>query len=262
MGKKKWETRYEDTPGGKYMRRVSLTRFHIIEWLDWVDAVGEREAAEVGAKYNVELTEVDLEAIPPKALDGALSCCDFESWGQDIGDPSDRAAAIAECCHDYGAKAPLWDSNGNNLRELIRAAKRESNELVTDDAAYHERMTRPVNALGSTALEYMQGDIHSAMRRGVENGNQDACLMAKIYGAPDDVIERVKEAGPQPVITRVKLRRIPSDDPLAYMVGYQDAVASSPMAGPREDLAEAYVEGYRLGTLVRCGEAERPEWAA
>jgi hypothetical protein len=103
-------------------------------------------------------------------------------------------------------------------------------------------MQRPVNALGSTAAEYMRGDLDSAMQRGCEAGDPTARLVAKMHGTPEHVIDNVRPA-----------------DFLPYTFGYIAAMQGAPReTGP--DLAPEYGRGYERGERVRKGEAPAPSW--
>ena len=58
----------------------------------------------------------------------------------------------------------------------------EARLLSHDVNELENRMAKPVNAIGSTAAEYMVGDINSAILRGVSEGDPKAELMLKIMG--------------------------------------------------------------------------------
>lgn len=264
--KKLWRTHWEDT-NALYSREVEPRRFHFIEVTDMDDACGRDNAGQ--PPFVVELSEVDLDAISEKTIEGAKQCCGWEREDDKPWEP----IALAEMCHQYGAKAPLeswtggrvrkdsWDSS-NCPRELIRNAKRRSREL-DDPAERTEALMRPVNKLGSTALEYMQGDMHSAMVRGVRSGDQSAKLMAKMHGASEEKIATIEQLGPGPSsapMSRITLGKVPSSDPLAFAMGFMSAIAGSPLDSNREELAQAYIAGYQLGTKVRLGEEPQPEW--
>lgn len=149
--------------GGKWIRSLGLRRFHVIELLNWSEAVGESESASMPT-YNATLSEVDLSAID---CTSALESCGYalvdgtivESHSGDIvasGESVDRC--LVECCHGYGAAAPLWDESGNNYQRLIRAARAHSRSL--DDAELHSQaMDRPVNRIGTSARSYMLGEF-------------------------------------------------------------------------------------------------------
>ncbi len=248
--------------GGKFWRRVAKGagptegRFHVIEVINWNEHENDPEWT-----YHVELSEVDLDATSDKQLDDALRSCYGEADALSVeGDPN-AAQIKVEALHGYGSRAPLWDRSGNNINKLMKEARAESARL-DDPAAHEEAMNRPVNKLGSTAREYAQGDIYSAMTRGVSKGEASAKLMAKIHGASDDDIAAV-EGTPIPVGVSfsVNLKKIPSNDPLAYSMGYMHALAGQGLKDNRNELADAYLEGYRLGTDVKAGRAKSPEWA-
>lgn len=245
--------------GGKWYQRVGSGRYHIIELINWVDAVGAHEAEFIGATYNVSLSEVDLLAAPDSNIDDALS-----SWSwtrEDLKEYPDPALVLAEVLYSYGNYAPLWQEDGNNYRKLLKAAKAESLSLDDGDA-YEAAMNRPVNAIGSTAREYAQGDIYSAITRGVRKGDDKAKLLAKSYGASDENIAKVEEAAPAPQVfsMNVKLNDVPSDDPIAFQFGYMTALAGGGLdqGTDREDLAPAYIEGYKLGVDVKTGNKPQP----
>jgi hypothetical protein len=177
---------------------------------------------------------------------------------------------LAEACFDYGSFAPMFSGQGPNRGKLIAQAKRESREL--DDPIKHEAaMDRPVNAIGSTAREFGQGDFQSAMIRGAMQGKPEAKLMLKIYGANDEQINAlqgqtqqaprtIEQALQQAPVQQIALGQIPSDDPLAYMAGFMDGQNNREKPAPTNELAPAYLEGYRHAIAVRLGEAEKPTW--
>ena len=121
-------------------------------------------------KYNVSLSEVDLNS---PQLDEALKCCGWED------EPELTDLMKVDSLHSYGARAPLNDWSGGNANKLIASAKRESKELDNPET-YEIAMSRPVNKLGSTAREYANGDINSAIMRGIEKKDPIAELMGKI----------------------------------------------------------------------------------
>lgn len=183
---KRFTCTYEDNPGGKYVRCVGDGQYHWIEWTDMDDACGRDN--EGHPRYVVELTLVDLNTIGPQDIKNALDSCGWEGM---TGNP----AMIAECVHSYGNRAPLWDDSSNNLSKLMTAARQKSRALDDDPDLMDECMNRPVNAIGSTATEFMKGDFQSAMIRGVMADRTDAKIMAKMYGASDEDIQKLADLG-------------------------------------------------------------------
>jgi hypothetical protein len=178
--------------GAKWVRKVGARRFHVIELVNWAETAGE-SAAQDNGKYNVSLSEIDLDSIPDESVASALESCGFtlatstygiryvysESAGDVIANGDAIDLALVECCHGYGCKAPLEEFNGNNWRKLMRAAISASRAL-DDSAAHVSAMARPVNAIGSTADEFMRGDISSAVLRGVAQGDVRAEILLKM----------------------------------------------------------------------------------
>jgi len=153
------DTNFTDYGGSWYRRIPGTTRYHVIRLDNWEELCGG-DAPD--ATYNVTLSEVewDTSFVP-----------------EDDEDPGDleRVATL----HEEGSKAPLGEWNGNNYQKLIQEAKRRSREL-DDPRTYKEAMERPVNKIGSTAKEFQQGDVLSAVLRGVAGGDPTAELMLKL----------------------------------------------------------------------------------
>lgn len=172
----KWQYTGDVSPeeyGGKWFRCVGARTYQFIELTNMDEACGRDN--EGRPTYVVELSLVDLNAIPEDSQTSALECC-----GQE--DETLEDAWLAVCCYEYGCKAPLESWEGNGFSKLLRAARSEAHKLARDASELADRMERKVNRLGSTAAEYMAGDITSAMLRGVAEGNPEAELMLKLHG--------------------------------------------------------------------------------
>lgn len=245
----RWTMLYEDNPGGKMMTRPFPGVFWICEWTDMDDACGRDN--EGHDKYVVELSEVDTRVIDDRQWVEVKNSCGWDGM-------PDTAEARAECAHGYGLKAPLDSWSGNNLGKLKTQARKRARELKADPGAYEQQMSRPVNAIGSTAREFGQGNIHSAMLRGVSAGDDKARLMAKMYGASDTRGPQGPGFSCRADMGFVKRQGI-SDDPIAYTTGFVRAMAGAGLDWERK-LAPAYVEGHKLGLAVRRGDAELPTW--
>lgn len=170
--------------GGKNMRQSGNRQFQIVELINMDEACGRDNQGQ--PKYVVELRLVDLGALSQSTIKSALESC---GW-QNMPDTDD---ALAECCDSYGAHAPLETFSGNNAHKLLRQAYKAANALL-DDEALEEQLDRPVNKIGSSAREFMAGDITSAIQRGCESGNPDARIMAKMYGATQEQIDGARRA--------------------------------------------------------------------
>ena len=239
----------------KMLRHIEGRRYHLINVIDFAYNCGESEAKECG-KWAVELKEIDLDLLTDKQINEVMRYI-----GQDTDpDPNMNDEWLVDACADYGCAAPLFQGQGNNRGKLIAQAKKESREL--DDPAKHEEaMNKPVNAIGSTAREFGQGDFTSAMIRGAMQNDPSAKLMLKIHGAKDDDIAALQKVNVRTaVVNQIAINKIPSDDPLAYMAGFMDGQANREKPAPTKELAPAYLEGYRHAIAVRLGEVEKPTW--
>lgn len=165
--------------GATWVRPIGERSFHFIRLINWEDSCCEKEAKEVGYKYNMQLSEVDLADI---GLDRLLEA--FESQGNTemllAGKCDDAWQALT--CLEYGCYAPLNDVNTSNFHKTFRLLARESRQLTASKEAHDRAMSKRVNRLGSTAREYMQGDIDSAVERGLAAGDDVCKLVAKIQG--------------------------------------------------------------------------------
>lgn len=154
--------------GGLWIRALDAHRFHVVELTNMDEACGSDNDGH--PKYDVQLGEVDLREINrDKVLSfyGAVDAvCDLY---------------VAEAAFRYGQYAPLDSESTNNGWAGIRNMKRRSRELEVDSEAYEAAMEQPVNRLGSTAREFMRGDLEAGIRRGVALGDECSLLMAKIY---------------------------------------------------------------------------------
>ena len=158
--------------GGTWYRRLSKSRFHFIVLHRW----DESDERELNAKYCIDLNEIDLAKIPKKEQRSALESC-----GQEYAVRDEFFNLIkAGCCNDSGAKAPLDSVNTNNAWQTVRELKRLSREVEQSTRKHKEMMARPVNRIGSTAEEYMTGDLNSAILRGLDEGRPEADLLARM----------------------------------------------------------------------------------
>lgn len=162
--------------GGKWYREIAHRVYQVIELTNMGEACGRDN--EGHPTYVVELSLVDLGVLTPKQIDDAYRSCGWEL--PESMTQGERDAATAIMCFEYGCKAPLDSWEGNNYGKLLRTARSQAHALKRDADAMSERMERPVNKIGSTAREYMTGDITSAVLRGVANNDPAAMIMLKM----------------------------------------------------------------------------------
>jgi hypothetical protein len=265
-----------------FYRCVAPQRFHVIEVTDMDDTCGRDNDGR--PTFVVELNAVDLAEITLETVDSALRSCGWsrrefspkqplyctivnDYSGDVVANGKNVELCIVECLHSYGSKARLESWEGNGWKVLVKKARAESRSL-DDEATYEERMSRPVNRLGSSAREYMQGDLRSAMYRGVQNGDQTAKIIAKMHGATDESITAVESTGPArpqgAVMVQARLQSSEADaetggDPLPYLMGYTAGVTGQP-AERGDDYAPQYKQGYDRGVRVRSGDERAPTW--
>lgn len=165
--------------GGKWYRRTHDRSYQFIEIVNMNDACGRDN--EGHPTYVVELSLVDLDKIPAKEQTAAWRSCGPDEDYQE-SDTSLHDLVAAEACHSYGCKAPLESWEGNSSVRLLRVARTAAHTLKGDSIALGTRLSRPVNKIGSTAAEYMIGDIDSALNRGIQKGDPTALLIGRIYG--------------------------------------------------------------------------------
>jgi hypothetical protein len=219
--------------GGKNFRGIGNRQFQIVELINMDDACGRDNEGQ--PKYIVELRLVDLASLSEENKRRALECCGMEKE-ENLSDE-----ALAECCDSYGTHAPLGSWSGNNARKLFRQAYAEAKSLL-DSEALETRLDRPVNKIGSSAREFMAGDITSAIQRGCESGNTDARILAKMHGAPQEAIDDARPA-----------------DFLPYLMGYMAAInGGSKETDP--DTAKEYFRGFERGEHVKAGKCPAPGW--
>lgn len=256
-------------------RRASLgksTQFHFIEVTDMDDACGRDN--EGHPRYVIELNEVNLREIGDKTVRDAMNSCGRSVKGEDGKWRTETADEVtnrdlAEACHSYGAKAPLYSVSTNDWHQGWMECRRESYRLLRDPLAYLQAMDRSVNAIGSTAREYMQGDLRSGMFRGVQAGDPKAEVVTRMHYKPevqDEVIAAIKAAAPIGGAIRLDIKVKDPDmiaesggDVLPYARGFMDALAGRAHADGA--VAECYTKGYKLGVEVRSGDKPLPYWA-
>jgi len=180
------------------MRHVYRRRFHFVEITDWWEVEGK----EYKPHYTVELSEVDILQLSDETIKTAIA-----STGMHFEDGTrPRDFELAEILFSYGNKALLWQWSGPVRWRLERTAKRVSEYFQADQAALDFFMARPVNKLGTSALDYMKGNI-----------NMNASPKAGYYFIPPNGA----------VGFQVEQGKIPFKDPLAYITGFMAGLANT-----------------------------------
>jgi hypothetical protein len=143
--------------------------FWLIRVIDLREWMGENEVAEspVYSKepYEAQLRWIDLAQVPPSKAQRALECIGAEKFFREREDNQQRMELLAEALSEDGNYGPMgiWTSA---YRDRARAkARKEYWRLMADEEYLYAQKERPVNKIGSTAREYMRGDVNSALRR-------------------------------------------------------------------------------------------------
>lgn len=237
--------------GGTFLRHVGERRFHAIRFDNMDEACGSDNEGQ--PRYHGSLVEVDLDTADVQSA--------ADSWCEDASEHED--IALAFMVTSYGEYAPLHDEASNNGNKLIRDLKRMSREIEGDSDRYETLMSRPVNALGSTAREFQRGDFQSAMDRGLRSGNEAAGIVA-IMSRPRQPVSLgvLTPSGGIEHGVSVDMSLTGSDDPMAFSYGFSCGIRGEPLerAGDPDELASEYVRGHAEGLKVFNGE-ELPRYA-
>ena len=139
-------------------------------------------------KYHCDLSRVVLCDLPVDQIKTAMSYCGY-TWDEILSWDTTEAAecALVYACVSAGSRAPLDQNTSNGNPERLRVwARKEAEDYIRSEARVRRAMSKPVNAVGSTAEEYMQGDLDSWKTRYLCTGEQDPKkdLMLKLTGLP------------------------------------------------------------------------------
>lgn len=230
---------------GLWMREMAPRLFVGVRFTDMDEHINDWEKGDEYTRYDATVSLVDLDAIGDENIASARDCC-----GPDDQAPSPRE--LAYCCIQYGCHAPLHTATGGDLRKVLREARREAIEMMRDSETLSTALGKSVNAIGSTAAEFMIGDMDSAMSRGLAQGDTNARIMAQMH-------RPIPQGG---VSASITMGDVPSDDPIAYSMGFLAGFQGSEETTPRDDLADAYLKGREHGADVRMGKQAIPGWVA
>lgn len=172
--------------GGNWAKRADSGVWFVVTFTNMFDACGERDCKRDGVpQYLAEVRSVDPSDLPDRTIKSALDSVGYEETGPGIM-PSELV--IVEACVGYGAYAPLESFSSDTYPERLRAkARRAAEALIRDAAAFEAKLELPVNQIGSTAREYMQGDLNAALIRyqsgdGPHDPSKD--ILLKMHGMP------------------------------------------------------------------------------
>ena len=143
--------------------------------------------------YYCEVFRIDMEEVPPEALQSAIDCC---AWTHDDirrdcnGDADSMELMYLEALRSYGLGAPMGSFDGNRAMSVRAQARRLAEELGVDDAKCGKLLRRKINQIGSTAADLGRGDSLAGLRRTakkvIEEGKMPSVedsIMLKMYAA-------------------------------------------------------------------------------
>ncbi len=194
---KNWDTLIGDVNwevyGGSWGKQdpSNLSRFWILDFTNMLDACGESMP---DGKNNIcDVRLVDLSEIPAEDIRSALECCGFDSQEsieeQFNHNPDKFSMFLAECCSQYGTYAPMGSESSRYPMRARARARRLAIELMGDESQTDDCLNRPANAIGSSARDFMRGDILAGLRESAdkvlegEEVSPMARIMLKMYGA-------------------------------------------------------------------------------
>lgn len=150
--------------------------------------------------WNGSVSVVDMPSIGPEQVARAVESAGMEI-DEDRYSESEMRMAVAEMCHQYGAKSPMFDSFSGKRKDeydrpdernpyfvrLLKRMREEAAPLLNKSKRDELLDTRIVNGIGQTAREYAQGtdSMWTALRRiaADENATPEQKLVLKMYGA-------------------------------------------------------------------------------
>lgn len=145
--------------GGKFISppqsNGEFTYWLVLEVLNWEEAVGEREAADIDGDHNVSLSVVAPSECPVAELKSALESCGCEDM------EIDSPLMLVEILHSYGVHAQVWNADGR-LKDLMREGKKKATET---EFLFGFAMDKQQNQIGATGWDFLQGNPMGDLRR-------------------------------------------------------------------------------------------------
>lgn len=131
---------------------------------NWDETMGGKHN---GNSYLVSLVAIAPSLVPDREKGKALAFCGAEGLIKQVA-PRHKMALLLECMASYGNSCPIQEWEGNNAKRLLSEAKQRAKAISSSPEGIAGCFGRTVNAIGSTGLEYMAGDIYRCLDRGPE----------------------------------------------------------------------------------------------
>jgi hypothetical protein len=165
--------------GGKFvsskLRGKGFDYWMVIDFTNMDDACGDDNNGR--PKYHAELSSVSPQQAGRDNLMKA-----FESCGASEGEVGCGDLIKVEVLHSYGIRGLLWQGDGNNANTLLKTAKAEA---ALAHSGISSAMNKPVNRIGTTAMEAMSGDILGGLARTIASGTTEGKILGKMYEIPE-----------------------------------------------------------------------------
>jgi hypothetical protein len=110
-----------------------------------------------------EVLMVDLKEISQDTINEALRSCGWE-----FNDRQIEEVMILSALVDYGSYAPMGFEESAYPMRCRAAVRRYADELMKDKQKLEKTLERPINAMGSTAIDFMKDDALAGLRRKAE----------------------------------------------------------------------------------------------
>lgn len=133
--------------GGKFISKKfnngEFDYYYVMEVINWYEF-----ESSPAFTYHVQLS-----VIAPSEFDEIESAINSCGWdGMDLNDD----LMLVELISSYAGGALIWQESGNNIRSLMKAARKEA---ALCNMLFGFYLDRNQNAIGSTGWDLLQGNI-------------------------------------------------------------------------------------------------------
>jgi hypothetical protein len=178
----KWKLLHDD---GGILKKISRRLFsgEFFFWLLYEIWEAEENDSYTGARvWRIDVCLIAPEKISREEWESNVKCVGGERW---LEQPV-TGEIMAEVIHDAGgARAPLFNTQSTSKRNALYRAKR-----LLETAMSNLRVTldRPVNRIGTTGWEALEGNIMAGLTRPAATPEQERAnkLMRKLSGIRED----------------------------------------------------------------------------
>lgn len=185
-----------------WVRKAKDGAWWVLRFTDLLDAGGEDFK---DTPYECEVKRIDFDELPVADRDSTLKSCGYcfkdgttpggylgralvhEHNGDIVAEGDAVDHCIIECCVQYGLGAPLHTETGKRWLNVRARARKEAELMMRSASKLEKALDRPVNALGTTAREYGNGDVNSVLHRGPADTTKQ--IMRKMHSLPTDMPE-------------------------------------------------------------------------